>query len=70
MSSYVITVNERMASGKILLDYLKSLSKTSNYMDIVVAEKEDYPYNPKFVSEIVKSRKRKGITIKREDLWK
>jgi hypothetical protein len=34
MSSYVITVNESNMVAKRLLDYLKSLSKTSDYMDI------------------------------------
>ena len=35
MSSYVITVNERMGLGKNLIEFLKSLSKTTNYLDIV-----------------------------------
>jgi len=34
MSSYVITVNERMGLGKNLIVFLKSLSKTTNYVDI------------------------------------
>jgi hypothetical protein len=59
-----------MSPGKVLLDYLKSLSKTTDYVDIVVEKKEAYPYNPEFVSEIVKSREGEGITINREDLWK
>ena len=70
MSNYIISINERMSAGKVLLDYLKSLSITSNYVDIILPEKEKYPYNREFVSELVKSRKAKGITVKREDLWK
>ena len=34
MSSYVITVNERIGLGKNLIGFLKSLSKTTNYVDI------------------------------------
>jgi hypothetical protein len=70
MSNYVVSINERMTAGKVFLDYLRSLSKTSNYVDIIVCEKEEYPYNKEFVEELVKSRKAKGVTVKREDLWK
>jgi len=70
MSNYIVSINERMISGKILLDYLKSLSRTSDYVHIAVAKKEEYPYNSEFVAEIVESRKGQGVTIKREDLWK
>jgi hypothetical protein len=70
MSNYVVSINERMTAGRVFLDYLKSLSKTSNYVDIVVPEKEEYPYNKEFVAELVKSRKAKGVTVKRENLWK
>ena len=35
MSSYILSVNERIASGKILLDYLKSLSKIDDYVCIM-----------------------------------
>ena len=34
MSSYVITVNERIGLGRNLIGLLKSLSKTTNYVDI------------------------------------
>ena len=34
MSSYIITVNERIGLGKNLIGFLKSLSKTTNYVDI------------------------------------
>ena len=34
MSSYVITINERIGLGKNLIGLLKSLSKTTNYVDI------------------------------------
>jgi hypothetical protein len=70
MSNYIVNIDERMASGKIFLEFLKSLSKTSDYVDIVLPEKEKYPYNRKFVKELVKSRKAKGVTVEREDLWK
>ena len=35
MSSYVITVNERMRLGKTFLSYLKTLSMTSDYVNII-----------------------------------
>jgi 3-hydroxy-3-methylglutaryl CoA synthase len=59
-----------MTSGKVFLEFLKSLSTTSDYFDFVMPEKEKYPYDRKVVKELVKSRKTKGITINREDLWK
>ena len=34
MSSYVISVDEKIVSGKKLLSYLKSLNKTSDYLSI------------------------------------
>ena len=70
MSNYVISINERMSAGKVLLNYLKSLSMTSNYVDIVVPEKKKSPYNAEFVAKIQRSRKSKGKAIKLEDLWK
>ena len=39
MSSYVITVNERMGLGKNLIGFLKSLSKTTNYVDIAIQKR-------------------------------
>ena len=39
MSSYIITVNERITLGKSLVEFLKSLSKTTNYVNIVQKEK-------------------------------
>ena len=39
MSSYIITVNERITLGKSLVEFLKSLSKTTNYVDIIQQEK-------------------------------
>ena len=38
MSSYVITVNERMRLGKSFLDYLKHLCQTSDCVDIIAKE--------------------------------
>jgi len=35
MSNYVLSVDEGIISGKILIDYLVSLSKTSDYVDIL-----------------------------------
>ena len=35
MTSYVLTVNEQMQVGRNLLNYLKSLSKTSDYVNFV-----------------------------------
>ena len=70
MSNYVVSINERITSGKVFLEFLKSLSSTCNYVDILLPENEEYPYNRKFVKEIVKSRKGKGVRINREDLWK
>ena len=68
MTSYVLKINERLMPGKTLLNYLKSLSKTSDYVDIV-PEKER-PYNKEFVKEILESRESEGVKIKLEDLWK
>jgi hypothetical protein len=70
MSSYVLTVNERNAVAKRLLDYLKSLSSTSDYMDIAVYERVKSPYDPEFVSKIQRSMKSKGKSIKLDELWK
>jgi len=39
MSSYVITVNEKMGVGKNLIGFLKSLSKTANYVNIAPQKK-------------------------------
>ena len=69
MTSYILRVNEGMILGKTLMSYLENLSKMSDYVDIV-PQTTEYPYNSEFVDEIVKSRKGKGVTIKREDLWK
>jgi len=69
MSSYVLRVNERRASGKILLDYLKSLSKADDYVHIL-PQQEASPYNPEFVKKIKRSMNSKGKAIKLEDLWK
>jgi len=70
MSNYIVSINERMASGRVFLNYLKSLSETSNYVDIAVYSKIESPYNPEFVDEIKRSMKSKGKSIKLEDLWK
>ena len=70
MSNYVVSINERMTLGKAFLDYLKILSKTSDYVDIILPENEKSPYNPKFVKEIQRSMESKGKSIKLEDLWK
>ena len=35
MTSYVLRVNERVMSGKSLLSYLKSLSKTNDYVEVL-----------------------------------
>ena len=64
-----ININERVASGKVFLEFLKSLCKTSNYVDII-PKQEKYPYNPEFVEKIQRSMNSKGQSIKLEDLWK
>jgi hypothetical protein len=69
MTSYVLQVNERRASGKVLLDYLKSLSKADDYVSIL-PQTEASPYDPEFVKKIQRSMKSKGKAIKLEDLWK
>jgi soluble cytochrome b562 len=43
MSSYIITVNERMTPGKSLMGFLKSLSKTTDFVDIV--QQKERPAN-------------------------
>ena len=40
MSSYIIKINENNLVGKRLIDYLKSLSKTSNYIEIMPQKDE------------------------------
>ena len=39
MSSYVITVNEKIGLGRNLIGLLKSLSKTTNYVDIATQKR-------------------------------
>ena len=68
--NYVVSINERMTAGRFLLEYLKSLGKTSNYVDIAVYDEAKSPYNKEFVKEIKRSMKSKGKSIKLEDLWK
>jgi len=70
MSNYVISINERMTLGKAFLEHLKFLNRTSDFVSIVLPEKEKTPYNSKFVKEIERSMKSKGKSIKLEDLWK
>ena len=67
MTSYILRVNERMVSGKTLIDYLKSLSEKCKYVDIV-PEKE-CPYSREFMNKIDAARKSEGKAIKLEDLW-
>jgi hypothetical protein len=42
MTNYVLRINERNLAGKSLIAYLKSLSKTSNFIEVMPqqAEKE------------------------------
>ena len=69
MSSYVITVNESIGLGKSLMKFLKSLSKTSDYVDIIAqkdhqltAEKsDDERYFTKADFEWVEKSKKSGI---------
>jgi len=76
MSSYVIRVNERMTLGKALLDYLKSLSKTSDFVDIVAQEDSDLTderYFTKADFKRIENSKKSGICddiTKLEDLLK
>jgi hypothetical protein len=35
MTNYVLSINEQLITGKVLLNYLKSLSKTSDYVNII-----------------------------------
>ena len=69
MTSYVLQVNEKRASGKVLLNYLKSLSKADDYV-CIMPQKEASPYNPEFVAKIQRSMESEGKAIKLEDLWK
>ena len=68
MTTYVLRVNERISLGKILIDYLKSLSEESKYVDII--SENERPYNKEFVKKIDAARKSEGKAIKLEDLWK
>jgi len=67
MSNYALRINERIAPGKILIEYLKSLSEKCNYVDVI--QENERPYNPEFVAKILRSDKSKGVKMKREDLW-
>ena len=67
MTSYILTVNESRASGKVLLNYLKSLSKTDDYV-YIMPQKEASPYDPEFVAKIKRSMESEGKAIKLEDL--
>ena len=68
MTSYILRVNERIVSGKTLIDYWKSLSEKSKYVDIV--PENERPYSKEFVKKIDAARKSKGKAIKLDDLWK
>ena len=68
MTSYVLKVNERRPSGKMLVNYLKSLSETDK--DIVLIPKEEKPYDEEFVEQILVSMKSEGKSVKLEDIWK
>jgi hypothetical protein len=50
---------------------LKSLAKSLGFE---IVEKEEKPYNPEFVKEILEAQQSikdgKGVKIKLEDLWK
>jgi hypothetical protein len=69
MSSYVITVNERVGLGKSLMNYLKSLSKTSDYVNVtaqrdsrLINEKlDDERYFSKADFECIENSKKSGI---------
>ncbi|MCW0485033.1 DUF2683 family protein [Gaoshiqia sediminis] len=61
MRTFMITVNEKTAKGKKLVDFLKTL----DYIKV-----NESPYNPEFVKEIQKSRISKGKAIETKDLWK
>jgi hypothetical protein len=56
MSSYLITVNERMTLGKVLLEYLKSLSKTTNYVDIAPQKEISIKGIDEAIEDIVNGR--------------
>lgn len=53
------------------LAVFKSLAKS---LDFEIEQREEKPYNPEFVKEILEAEKSieegKGIKIKLEDLWK
>ena len=40
MSSYIIKINENNLVGKRLMDYLMSLSETSNYIEVIPQKAE------------------------------
>ena len=53
---------------------LKSLAKSLGFEIVEKIEKEEKPYNPEFVKEILDAEQSikdgKGVKIKLEDLWK
>ena len=56
MSSYVITVNERIGLGKNLIGFLKSLSKTTNYVDITMQKEHSIKVIDEAIEDIEKGR--------------
>ena len=69
MASYVLTVNERTANGKLFMSIVKAFEQFIDCVS-VTPQKKEQPYNPEFVAKILQSDKSKGVKIKREDLWK
>jgi hypothetical protein len=72
MSSYVLKIDERKLSSRRLIDYLKSLSITSQ--DIVFVSQEEKPYSADFVKKILDGeedlRQGRGRKIEIDELWK
>jgi len=60
MTSYVVRVNEGIMLGRSLMNYLKTLSKTSDYL-YVMKPKEDESYFTKEDFERVEDSKKSGI---------
>jgi hypothetical protein len=56
MSSYVITVNERIGLGRNLVGLLKFLSKTTNYVDIAIQKRNSIKSIDEAIEDIENGR--------------
>jgi len=70
MATYTLTINEKTAKGKSLINLIKAMDEVVTIVSEDTIQEQSSPYNSEFVKEIQKSRKSEGKVIKTEDLWK